>query len=255
MAAVITPARPGHVKTEAEEASLHRSVTRALLALEVVAASDAPLGLTTLAERLGTPKSTLHSLLKAMVARRYLDIDRDGNYRLAVRTAEIGAAYLNRITPLKVARPELVTLSRELEVTAHFAVLDGTDALYLAKEDAPGVGIRLASAVGTRLPAHHTAVGKANLAHLDGPAAKDNPAFAEELTQIRRQGYAVDEGMTLSAVRCIAAPVFDVSSQCCGAIGISYLREGGPPTEEAADHVVRAAARASQRLGARAGGG
>jgi DNA-binding IclR family transcriptional regulator len=255
VAAVITPARPGHVETNAVEASLHRSVTRAFRALEAVAASDAPLGLTTLAARLGTPKSTLHSLLKAMVARRYLDVDRDGNYRLAVRTVEIGAAYLNRITPLKVARPELVTLSRELEVTAHFAVLDGTDALYLAKEDAPGVGIRLASAVGTRLPAQYTAVGKANLAHLDGGAAKDNPALAEELAQIRRQGYAVDEGMTLSAVRCIAAPVFDVSDQCCGAIGISYLREGGRPTKEAADHVVRAAGRASQRLGAKAGGG
>lgn len=255
MAAVITPpATGGRVETEPAEATLHRSVTRTLLALEAVAESDAPLGLGALAGRLRAPKSTLHSLLKAMVARRYLEIDRNGNYRLGVRTLEIGAAYLNRITPLKVAHPELVTLSRDLGVTAHFAVLDGADALYLAKEDAPGVGIRLASAVGTRLPAQHTAVGKANLAHHGGGSMR-NPDGAEEYAQIRRQGYAVDEGMTLSAVRCIAAPMFDVSGRCCGAIGISYLREGGRPIEEIAPHVVRAAARASQHLGARAVGG
>jgi len=218
-----------------------------LLAIEAIAESESPLSLTTLATRLNAPKSTLHP---ALVARRYLEVDRDHNYRLSVRALEVGAAYLNRITPLKVADSELHRLSRELGMTAHFAVLDGRDVLYLAKEDAPGVGMRLASAVGTRLPARLTAVGKAILAHLKTNVAADDSTFAEELAQIRRQGYAVYEGAVPSAVRCIGAPVFDGSGRCCGAIGVSYLREDGPSVDGPAKAVVEAAGQASSQLGA-----
>jgi DNA-binding IclR family transcriptional regulator len=237
-------------ETSLSRTALHRSVTRALLALELVAESSTPLPLTTLAARLKTPKSSLHAVLKALVARRYLEVEKNGSYRLGLRAAELGAAYLNRVTPLKVAHPELVTLSRELKMTAHYAIVDGLDALYLAKEDAPGVGIMLASAAGTRLPADLTAVGKANLAFGTVPAAEAKPGLAAELALVRSQGYAVDEGRILSAVRCIAAPVFDSSGECCGAIGVSYLREGGPPVDEVATRVRQAAARASHQLGA-----
>ena len=109
-------------------------------------------------------------------------------------------------------------------MTAHFAIVDGTDALYLAKEDAPGVGIRLASAVGTRLPAELTAVGKANLAFVTGSLADSRPALAGELAQLRSQGFAVDEGQILTAVRCIAAPVFDHRQEVALIIALHPLR-------------------------------
>ena len=243
------PAATGLDDVSLDAGALHRSVTRALLALELVAESGSPLPLSVLASRLGVPKSSLHSLLRALVARRYLEVDEDASYRLGLRTAELGAAYLNRVTPLKVAHPELVALSRELEMTAHFAIVDGDDALYLAKEDGPGVGVRLASAVGTRLPAHLTAVGKATLA-FSRSAPGRRPELAPELDRVRRQGYAVDEGRILSAVRCVAAPVFDSSGACCGSIGVSYLREGGPPVAGVAARVRQAAAHASRQLGA-----
>src|SRR5207244_10723800 len=102
---------------------LHKSLTRGLQALELVAESSIPLSLTSLVRRLKVPKSTLHGLLKPMVARRYLEIDRDGHYRLGVRSVEIAGVYLSRTTPLKVAHGELLALSRELKMTAHYAVL------------------------------------------------------------------------------------------------------------------------------------
>ena len=245
-----------------ESEKLHKSLTRGLQALELVAESSIPLSLSVLVRRLKIPKSTLHGLLKAMVARRYLELDRDGHYRLGVRSVEIAGAYLSRTTPLKAAHGELLALSRELNMTAHFAVLDGPDVLYLAKEDAPGIGLRLASAVGNRLPSHLTAVGKANLAYHDGKLEVDlqrtgssgKPVKWEdllsELEQVTNQGYAVDDGETLTAVRSVAAPVFDASGGCCGAIGVSYLRDAGPATDQVAARVMRAAATASSRLGA-----
>jgi DNA-binding IclR family transcriptional regulator len=258
-------ARKGHpsVALPATAPQAHNSVTRALAALETIAASRQAVSLTDLGERLHAPKSSLHSILHALAARGYLEIDPNRNYRLGVRTMEIGAAYLSQVTPLNVAHPELVKLSHELHMTAHFAVLDGPEVLYLAKEDAPAVGIRLASSVGTRLPAHLTAVGKAILAsvgtrdvtlNLKQVGSSGKPLTAgmleKEFARIRMQGYAVDEGETISAVRCVAAPMFEANGRCCGAIGVSYLRDGGLETLLVADAVVQAAARASQHLGA-----
>ena len=122
--------------------------------------------------------------------------------------------------------------------------------------------MRLASAVGNRLPAHLTAVGKANLAYQNGKLDVDlqrvgssgkpmkSDELLKELAQVSNQGYAVDDGQTLKAVRCVAAPMFDASGGCCGAIGVSYLRDAGPATDGLAARVMRAAANASSRLGA-----
>lgn len=244
---------------------MNTSVSRALRVLELAAASERPRSLTELAREIGAPKSTVLNLLRTLVAHRFLDIDESGRYGLGVRAFEVGAAYLHGITPLEAARPEVVLLSRSLDLAAHFAVLDPPHALYLAKEDPTGPGVRLASALGGRLPAHLTAVGKAILAH--APSNVEEPVdltipdasgrrvsaneLAAELERVRQRGFAVDDGATALAVRCVAAPVFDASAACCGAIGVSYLRHGGPSVTVVRPAVVAAAGRASERLGGR----
>jgi DNA-binding IclR family transcriptional regulator len=118
--------------------------------------------------------------------------------------------------------------------------------VYLVKHDPPGIGIQLASALGARLPARTTAVGKAQLAF----AAKTGAAGsgADELRDVRERCYAVDEGQTAAGIRCVAAPVFDTRS-CCGAIGVSYLVLGGPLVTEIAEPVIAAARRVTAGLG------
>lgn len=160
---------------------------------------------------------------------------------LASRSFEVGAAYLRSMTPIAAVRDELPLLTEYLGVTSHYAILDGPQVLYLAKQDPPGPALTLASSLGARLPARTTAVGKAQLAHL---------SVAPDLAPIRDAGYAVDDGETAAGVRCVAAPVF-ASSGCCGAIGVSYLVQGGPELSRVRDAVTAAAARASRRLGGR----
>ena len=70
--------------------------------------------------------------------------------------------------------PELARLTRALNITSHYAVLDGTEVLYLCKEDPPTLGIQLASAIGACLPSHLTAVGKACLAWLEADCLLSN---------------------------------------------------------------------------------
>ena len=76
---------------------------------------------------------------------------------------------------------------------------------------------------------------------------------ALELQLVRERGYAVDEGQTAVAIKCVAAPLFN-DRGCCGAIGVSYLLGGGPAASVVVEAIVDAAQRASDRLGGSLGG-
>jgi DNA-binding IclR family transcriptional regulator len=233
---------------EAEDARAgSRSVLRALEVLELLAGLDSPMSLARIAKELDIPKTSCLGLLRALSAHDFIRQDQAGCYGLGVRSFEVGAAYLRTMTPTRAVAGELRALTERLGMTSHFAILDGDEVVYLAKHDPPGTGIRLASALGARLPAVTTAVGVAQLAFAGRAGA---PGEAAALGAVRASGYAVDEGTTAAGIRCVAAPVFDVRG-CCGAIGVSYLIHQGAPVTEVCGSIVAAARRASAELGGR----
>ena len=226
-----------------------RSVDRAVSLLRLLAERGG-LGLGEIARTLAVPKSSAADVLRALVARDFVTQDPEGRYRLGLGTFEIGAAYLRAMTPVASVEPELKALTSELSATSHFAVLDGNEVVYLAKHDPPLRGLELASALGARLPAATTAVGKAQLAFVSARDAEERFGSSRfvEFARIRALGYALDEGGTAPGVTCAAAPVFSPNG-CCGAIGVSTLVHGEPTREAIIDAVVAAAANATLRLG------
>jgi DNA-binding IclR family transcriptional regulator len=119
----------------------------------------------------------------------------------------------------------------------HVAVLDGADVIYLVKVDSTHP-VRMVSAVGRRLPAHCTAVGKILLssldrAGLDAVLLKDAlPGMTPEsitdpdrlrahLERVRAEGLATDIGESDSAMRCVAAAVRDHSGATIAAMSVS----------------------------------
>ena len=242
--------------------AINRSVTRALSILELLSRGEEAMTLGEVATRLKLPKSSTLSLLRALVAGEFCVTDEKGLYALGVHTFEVGAGYLRSMTPVRSVTPELEWLTEVLGVTSHFAVLDGDEVIYLAKHDPPGLGLKLASSLGARLPAAVTAVGKAQLSYrVCGPEdlatlSSGDRSWAPggvnelglELERARKRGYAVDEGQTAVGIRCVAAPLFN-DDGCCGAIGVSYLMGGGLSAFAVAKVVMDAAGRASARLG------
>jgi DNA-binding IclR family transcriptional regulator len=234
----------------------NRAVSRALAVLRLLAQAGRPMTLAEVAGQLMLPKSSALSLLRALAGAQFAAVDKRGRYVLGLGSFEVGAAYLRSMTPVRAVEGELQALTDVLGVTSHFAVLEEDEVVYLAKHDPPRVAVQLASSVGARLPAASTAVGKAQLAfraergHLSG-VARD---LAARLEEVRKRGYAVDEGETLAGVRCVAAPVFN-SGGCCGAIGVSYLIQSTVRLDDAAAAVVSAAGQASARLGGLAADG
>lgn len=226
-----------------------RTVDRTVAVL-LLLAKRRDLGVGEIARSLAIPKSSAADILRALVARDFITQDQDSHYSLGLGTFEIGAAYLRAMTPVATVQPELEVLGRELAATSHFAVLDDDEVVYLAKHDPPQRALNLASALGARLPAATTAVGKAQLAFLsirEGESHFDASRFVE-FTRIRVLGYAVDDGGTVPGVTCVAAPVFSPIG-CCGAIGVSTLILGEPKRELMVGAVAAAAARVTLRLG------
>ena len=225
-----------------------RSVLRAIDILELLTGEQRSLGLAQIANGLGIPKTSCLVLLRALDARGFVKKDEDGLYGLGLRSFEVGAAYLRAVTPVSATAGELLSLAQQLAMTSHFAVLVEDEVVYLAKQDPPGSGVRLASSLGARLPAWTTAVGRAQLALSSLRGRTPTEEEVMKLEEVRRRGVAVDHGEPAIGICCVAVPVFGVNG-CCGAIGVSYLSQGGPDVSTVASLLVASARRASADLG------
>jgi IclR family pca regulon transcriptional regulator len=150
-----------------------------------------------------------------------------------------------RLGHLELARcsaPVLKEIARTFNVTAHIAVLDGDQALFLAKADGE---IRPCCDIysGRRTNLQCSAVGKILLAYMDTAKQAEylsrhrvmrhtprSIASAEQLTAmvdaVRHDGYALDDQEEELLVRCLAVPVFDQRNVFSCALGIT-----GTPNE------------------------
>jgi DNA-binding IclR family transcriptional regulator len=194
-----------------------KSAARVLEVLEALAA-EGPLNLRDLAAHLQVPKSSMHALLRTMQWRGWLETDATGTlYGLGVRSLLAGSAYVDGDAVVRQTGPVLDQLAQQTGETVHLGRLEGSDVVYLAKRESSHP-LRLFSSVGRRLPAHSVALGKALLAEMSPDEALDClparlPAVAprtitdrgrllEELAQVRRVGYAIDDEESAADLRC-----------------------------------------------------
>jgi DNA-binding IclR family transcriptional regulator len=163
---------------------------------------------------------TAHRLVGEMVAWGALEKDAQGRYAVGLRLWEIGQNAGRQLRD--TARPHLQDLYSLTQETAHIAIREGHEALYIDRLYSTK-RVPRASRVGGRLPLHATAVGKVLLAFdedwvrdaylqrpLEQPTSRThvNPSrLADELRQVQEQGHA----LTLEEMRegscSIAVPV------------------------------------------------
>jgi DNA-binding IclR family transcriptional regulator len=247
------------------------AVIRALDILELFL--DRPqLSAREVAERLDLPRTTVHELLVTLVARSYL-ISVPGQpvlYRLGMPLFQLGAAFAGRLDLVREAQSVARDVAAACNEAVHVAVLDGADVIYLVKVDSTHP-VRMVSAVGRRLPAHCTAVGKILLsgldqAGLDAVVTKDPlPGMTPDsitdpdrlrahLEHVRAEGVAVDIGESDSAMRCVAAAIRDHSGAVIAAMSVSapIIRWTPQAHGEWTGLVREGAATLSTRMGYRA---
>ncbi len=244
------------------------AVRRAVAALNALARAEEGMTLSELARLLDEPKSTLHGVLLTLVETGLIVRDcLTKRYQLGPQVLVLAGAYARQSDLLRAFSEIAKPLSRELGETIQLAILQGREVLYIGKQEGTQ-WVRLASEVGTRLPAHATSLGKCLLAWLppdelealldEGPLVALTPhtitdpeTLLAELAEVRRRGYAVDHGETLPDVWCFGAPVRDTSGTVVAALSISVpvTRISPERAEELAEAAQKAAAELSRRLG------
>jgi len=192
------------------------AVVRAAKVLSHLADHPNPQRLTDIAGAIKIPVSSTASICNALEGERLI-ARRGGGYVLGPRNLELAQQFLAQLHPLAAfadvvaAQP---TLRRE---TVQVAMLDGFEMLYVSRRDGDQPFL-ISSAVGKRLPANCTAVGKASLALL-GPEERRLPSPLPALTehstidpaqlqadieQVAARGWATDDEETSPGVICLA---------------------------------------------------
>jgi IclR family acetate operon transcriptional repressor len=207
------------------------SVDNALWLLQLVAERQA-LRVSEAADLLGVARSTAHRLLSALRRRDFLMQDRpNGVYRPGPALHAIGMVAISRLDIRRIAQPVLEQLRDKTKETASLAVLEGTMIRFV--ECYEGL-----STVRIGRHAHASAVGKAVLAALpDGELERrypgeDLPApmpasitsrreLMRELTQVRRQGYALNWEESSEGVAAVAVALRDSAGTPLASISVS----------------------------------
>lgn len=227
------------------------------------------MGLAELSREVQLNKTTVYRLVSVLLRHRFLRQDPEtGRYRLGLALAELGQLCLAGMEVRREAAPYLNQLMNTVRETVHLGVLDEGEVVYIDKFEYQGT-IRLSSRIGSRVPVHSSALGKAilacsseqqvNLVIARGLAPRtpntitEPSRFRDELLATRLRGYAVDNEENRESIRCIAAPILDHMGEPIAAISVTGLAANiaGERIAEIGRLVKDAAEQVSRRVGYR----
>ncbi|RRO18711.1 IclR family transcriptional regulator [Saccharopolyspora rhizosphaerae] len=222
---------------ETGAAKAHRTVSRITTILELAATHRNGVRLASLAAELDAPRSSLHGLVKGLVATGYLRED-DGTYTIGPAVGALLAAAPPTVA--EAARPAMERLHERFNETVMLATLVGGSVVYTDTLESTQP-IRYSAPLSTRRPLHPTSSGKCFLAfgserfresHLTDLPRREE--VRRELAQIAEEGVAINRGETLPDISGVGAPIFD-SGRVVAAIAVAG------PTTRVADIVTEIA--------------
>jgi IclR family acetate operon transcriptional repressor len=193
-------------------------------------------GVSELATHLDIPKSTIHNYLSTLVQEEY--VVKDGlTYHVGIRFLEYGAYARVQLSIYEIATPEVDELAATTGELANLMVEEHGRGSYLHRARGDKA-VQVEAHVGTRVPLHGTALGKAIMAHLPRervneiverhglPASTpntitDRETLDDELARIREEGVAFDDEERIAGLRCVAAPILSKNDRVLGAISVA----------------------------------
>lgn len=255
--------------TDESAGSENQSVARAITALNILAASSAPLGVRELARQLDIAPSIAQRLVRTLCNAGFIEqIEETSRYTIGHKAFLVGNAFIGQSSIHSVVMPELYALADQ-QINGFLGVLRDRAVVYLANVQSTGP-IALTHRLGSQTYLHSTSLGKALLAEMSDQQIRallgSDPLprltsttkitinqLLAEMKSIRSQGYALNEEENRVGVFSVGAVVRDASDRAVGALS------GGVPSSilnkkertRIISLVVQAAKNASRRLGAR----
>jgi IclR family acetate operon transcriptional repressor len=245
-----------------------KSLDRAMEVFEFLSEAQGK-SLAMISSEMGQSAATVYRILVTLEGRGLVEFDPNEQlWYIGAQAFVIGARFLRRTSLVDRARPILRKLMEETGETANLGIEREGAVLFISQVETHAT-IRAFFPPGTLSPMHASGVGKALLAQMDEDrldriltaqrferftkyTLTDLGHLRENLIEVREVGYSVDDEEKNLGMRCIAAPVFDVSDEAVAGISVS-----GPISrvgEGDVSHLSRAVKDAAQALSLAIGG-
>jgi IclR family transcriptional regulator, pca regulon regulatory protein len=213
-----------------------QSLERGLAVIRAFGAERPGLRLSEVARTTGLTRAAARRFLLTLVRLGY--VRQDGpTFSLRPRVLELGYAYLSALTLPEVAMPHMETLVAEVNESSSVAVLDDLDIVYVARVPTRRI-MTITIAVGTRLPAYATSMGRVLLAGLPEKALDERlervrlepltsatvptvDVLRERIRAVRAAGFAAVDQELEQGVRSAAVPIRDGASSTVAALNVS----------------------------------
>ncbi len=259
-----TATRTGRANRKHQGPTLVQSVCRAFDILEILARSDAGMGVAELAREMDLKTPTVHNLLQTLVARGYADQDAESlRYCLGPGAYVLGRGQSRGELITRASQDEVESLAARTGESAALGIWQGRggegNLVYVVNIDSRHElaaraieGSVYSTSCGVTLLAHLPEADGSEYIRRAGPPPAPLPrgrAFEKYLASVRDDGLVTI--VKPDGVTAVAAPVRDRSGGVIAAIGASgpTTRLSGAALKKVEKEVKRSAATVSQRLG------
>jgi IclR family pca regulon transcriptional regulator len=188
------------------------------------------------AQATGLSRATARRILRTLAELGYV-AQSGREFSLSFGILKLGFAYLATQNWIEQAAPLMRQLSEQFHESCSAALLEGTEIVYVARFPARRI-MSVTLAVGTRLPAFYTSLGRIQLGFLDEAelwrrlkslsievytpsSITDMQALYERVREDHAQGFSIVDEELERGLRSIAVPVVDRSGQAIAAINVS----------------------------------
>ncbi len=213
-------------------------VGHAFRVLEAFQDAGVELGLKDIAARAMISRTSAFRILFTLEKLSYVNKDQaTGQYRLALKITEVARKALSGRKLVPLARPYLQQLNRQFGESVNLAVLQNGEIFYIQIFESSHA-FRMADTVGSRVPLHSTALGKAIAAFLPEEDLRAMLArnrftrftprtitsrrqFLKTLTEVRARGHSFDKEENERGASCVAVPVLNSNQRAVAAISVS----------------------------------
>jgi IclR family pca regulon transcriptional regulator len=227
--------RPGRAPRAAEQEFV-QSLARGLSVIKAFGKETPSMTLSEVARRAGITRATARRILWTLHRLGYVRTD-GRNFTLAVRTLDLGYAYLSSMNLWEAAQPYMEEVVEHVHESCSASVLDDTDIVYVARVPTHRI-MTVTLGIGSRLPAYATSMGRVLLSglspeELDGYFRRavierltertvvDPKRLRQILEDVRRRGWAMVDQELEQGVRSIAVPIRDGSGAIAAAMNVS----------------------------------
>jgi len=200
------------------------SIDKCFQIIDLLSKNHQGLALSTISERSGFNKSTVHHILKLLISHGYVrQLPDTKQYALGYKFLEISSGILANVDVRKIANPHMRKLQEESQEAVHLTILRGGKVIYVDKVAPPGLVV-LSTYTGFAIDAYAHAGGKTILSDLPPEEIRrlypEEPlkvhgkntitsmeGLLDELEKIRQNGYAIDDEEFHEGIRCVAAAI------------------------------------------------